>query len=330
LLGGWAALALAACTPSAPPPPPPKPRPPPDLQVAHLGDLLTAVGLEWLVLARPDQVLAIDWLRPALSRLLRQERLDLLARATGIDLRRAPDLALASYAPGGGNDSVIAYFVRHRHHRLEVERKFRERLTSEAVRSVEGHQLVASWGKIGLAERALGAIGPDIAAFQYGGDRRRGPVRIAILYAQGKLTVPTVKSDPVLGELERALGDAPLRALLPGPFEGEMARGARGLLAAADAIGATLSPTPARSLRLEVLLAGDFEAHPDSTAYLEGAWQDLAKSDLGHLLGLHRSLAPAVASATRAGLRLRAELDASELLRGLAAATIDDVRAIMQ
>ena len=53
-------------------------------------------------------------------------------------------------------------------------------------------------------------------------------------YALDKLKKsPTVMSDDPLKALAARLGPAPFRAFAVGPFEGELARGARGLLAGA-------------------------------------------------------------------------------------------------
>jgi len=280
--------------------------------------------------------MSLGWLRPSLARVLRDDRLDLLAKATGIDLRVVPELALASYRAGrgapAGQQSTVAYFVRHTRVQLDIERKFRERLTSRANRRVVGHQLVSVEGNIGLTHHSFVAVGPDVAGFQYGGDERRGPARIALLYAEGKLaTIPRALDDTALRGLHDRMGAPPLIALLPGPFEGTMARGARGLLGAASGLGAGLEPTSRQTLRLHVHLAGAFDpAATEATGYLEGAWQDLAQSDLGHLLGLHQPQSPPAIAASAHGLSLAVELDAARLLAGLAAATVDDVRLIMK
>jgi hypothetical protein len=332
-------LAPSGCSEVTPKPVvagPPPPAPKPDLHVPALTDLLTIARLEWLILIRPEELMALRWLRPSLARVLRDDRLDLLARATSIDLRAVPELALASYRPARGapegHKSTIAYFVRHRRPQLEVERKFRERLTSRAARRVVGHQLLSVGGNIGLTHHALVAIGPDVVGFQYGGDVDRGPARIALLYGQGKLaTVPKALQDPTLGGLHAAMGHPPLVVLLPGPFEGPMARGARGLLGAATGLAAGLTPTQRETLRLQVLLAGDFEPTGGAAAdYLEAAWHDLVTSDLGHLLGLHEPKSPAAVSSSPIGLGLVVELDPAKLLSGLSAATVDNVREMMK
>src|SRR5439155_26485756 len=155
----------------------------PDLEVARLTDLLTGAHLEWLVVIRPEELARIDWLKPSLGRLFKDDRLDLLARATGIQLREVPELALASYrqpasaaraADCAASDrcDAVAFLLRHRSDPLALERKFRERLTSGAERSEVGHQLVGMWGYIGRGARGFAAVGPHVVGYQYDGDRR--------------------------------------------------------------------------------------------------------------------------------------------------------------
>jgi hypothetical protein len=300
----------------------------PDLEVARLVDLLTSASLEWLVVLRPAELARLEWLKPSLARVFKDERLDALAKATGVQLRDTPELALASYRDATG-DSSIAYFLRHASDPLLLERKFRERLTSGEERNLVGHQLLAMWGLIGRAPHGFVSVGPHVVGYQYGGDRKRGPARIALLYAQGKLgRIPAALADPPLAALDQRITAAPVQAFFPGPFEGELARGARGLFGAATAVALALRPTPARSLGLEILVGGEFPAE-DAPRYLEGAFADLGKSDLGHLLGLGTPVAPVVVAAARDALSLRTELDAAALLAGLSAATSENVREIM-
>jgi hypothetical protein len=149
LLASLACL-LAGCRPPASPERELLPPALPDVEVARLSDLLTGAHLEWLVLMRPEELARIEWLKPSLGRVFKDDRLDLLAKATGIQLREVPELALASYRQPDGTDAV-AFLLRHRSDPLSLERKFRERLTSGAERSEVGHQLVGMWGLIGRA-----------------------------------------------------------------------------------------------------------------------------------------------------------------------------------
>lgn len=304
--------------------------------VPSLAGLLPFAGLKWLISLRPERLANTAWLRETVARLAEDERLDVLARATGLDLRAVPEMVLAGY--GGGADEVVMWLVRHRQDQLLVERRFRERLTGGESRSALGHQLVGVWGSVGTATRGFVSIGRDVAGFQYGGDRQRGPARIALLYAQDKLAkIPTALQEPALLRLDGELGLAPLKLLIPGPFDGDVARGLRGLMAGAYAIGASLSPTERQSLRLTALMVGDYDSagrpgadRQRAVELLRAAWDDFGKSDLGHLLGAHQPLAPPVVDASPSGLSLNVELDADAAFRGLRAATIDDARDIMR
>ena len=315
------------------------------IHLDHLEDALGAVGLGWLLLVEPETIHATPWLAPALGRMLRDERLDLFAAATGVDLRQVPELALASYpasappsldeapadALGEASDATFL-LCRTQSDPLAVERLFRERLTTSEHRSVAAEGVIHMSGNVGRKPQAFVAIGDDVVGFQYGGSRERGPARIAALLALDMLhDVPPALAPGELGPLARALGGAPLRALLPGPFEGPLARGARGLFGAALAVGAALSPTAGQTLQLDVVLVGDYAPEPARAAgVLTRAWHDVAASDLGHLLGIDAPVTPPTAAPDGGGLRLRAELDAAVLLDGLAAATVDNVRDILR
>jgi hypothetical protein len=112
-----------------------------------------------------------------------------------------------------------------------------------------------------------------------------------------------------------------------------MSRGARGLLAASTGVGVSLSPTDDHTLRLVVLIAGDYGDGEDLTKakeILRASYHDLATADLGHLLGLHEPVVDPVAIAVPFGLGLGVELDPDKLFRGLSAATIDDIEEIMK
>jgi hypothetical protein len=323
-------VALAACRP---PPPAPLPEPvepkapPPDREVAAVTDLLTSVGLEWALILDPPRLLAKPWLRAALSRVLDDERLDALAVTTSVDVTRARELVLCGY-----ENDVTAFFVRHPAEIELVERRFRDRLPRKMKRREWDHQLVTVWGTIGHTHHGYVAVGPDVSGFQYGGDQKRGPMTIAALYALDKLDgVPTVLADPLLARLVDG-STAPATFLMPGPFIGEAARGARGLFGAAEGVAVTLALGDDESVKVSVLLAGDYTDDDPSRplAFLERAWNDLASSDLGHLLGLHEPTSPPRASSMPIGLRLDVALRPGPLAAGLAAATMDDARDFLR
>jgi hypothetical protein len=296
--------------------------------IKALTDLLPGAPLRWVVTASPSSLLGVDWLKPSLARVLRDDRLDLLSQATGLDPRALEEACLASVGP---RDTTL-YLARHHGDALRIERLFRQRLTSGEKRSVDNEQLVRVTGNIGRQPHAFIALGQTVVGFQYGGDVDRGPARIALLYAARKLArVPTVAQDGLLGPLLAELGQAPVRGLLPGPFDVELAKGARGLLAAATAVGAAMTPTERRSLALVVLIDGDYQSDPSrALGTMRSAWSDVAQSDLGHLLGLHEPRTEPTLSAAPGRLRLEVELAPETLFAGLAAATMDNIREIMR
>src|SRR6185295_4064338 len=69
------------------------------------------------------------------------------------------------------------------------------------------------------------------------------PARVAELYAEGRLArSPSALHGSALATLPGTLGRAPLVFYAPGPFSGEWASGARGLLGAAVALGVAVTP----------------------------------------------------------------------------------------
>ena len=119
-------------------------------------------------------------------------------------------------------------------------------------------EIVRMTGKIGLTPHALALIGRTAVAYQEGGSLMKGPARVATLFAEGKLKrSPSVLSTEPLRSLAARFGDAPARAFARGPFEGELARGARGLLAGATAVGAAARPTARERIGLSIAVAGD-------------------------------------------------------------------------
>ncbi|MBM4357184.1 MAG: hypothetical protein FJ096_03655 [Deltaproteobacteria bacterium] len=320
---------LAACAPRHAVEAEVAPPPLPDRTIARLSDLVSTVGLEWLVVFRPRALFDVGWLRPSLGRVLKDEGLDALARTTGVQVRAASELAIASYRREGRDASAL-HLVRHTSSALDLERKFRERLTSGIERKDLGHQLLGVWGRVGRGERGFIAIGPDVAGFEYGGDSRRGPARIALLHAERRLqSSPTASTDEVVTPLSRLFEPAPAQAYLLGPFEGSAARGARGLLGGATGVGVALSPAADGVFALHVALEGDY-AEPETERFLRDSFADLGKSDLGALLGLDAPAAPVDVGRSAIGLELRTKLDAKRLLAGLAAALGDQAADLVR
>lgn len=345
-LSGVAASALSALgcgARPAPSPPAKAPATPPPLTVGALTDLLPLAGLRWIVLAKPRAIASIPWLIPAIGRVVPERRLDLFAAATAIDLRQAHEAAIASYggahaaaegddAGGAGAGGATMYLVRHAGDATAIERAFRGRLTSGEHRVVERTDLVRVSGATNKSEHALVVVGRDVVGVQEGGDLRRGPARVAALYAVGKLKrSPTALSRDPLRALDERFGGAPARAFAIGPFEGELARGARGLLAGATALGASARPSAREKIALVIAVAGDFATTgPKASEELLRAWNELADGSFGHLLGLDRPVDRPLATHAPGAVAVSVEIDPDKLASGLAAATGDRVEEMMR
>lgn len=325
------ALAAAGCAkPSPASAPAPKVDTPPPFHIGALTDLLPLAHLRWVVQAKPREIAAIPWLIPALGIVAPEPNLDRFKATTGLDLRQIPEAAIATYADEGGASTL--YLVRHTGDPKAVERLFRARLTGGEHRAVDRPDLVRVWGKIGQTPAALVVLGNDVMGFQFGGNLTRGPARIAGLYATDKLRrSPTLFAGAPLRALSTRIGEAPVRAFAVGPFEGDLAQGARGLLARATAVAATARPSGREGILAVIAVAGDFAttAEPASRALVR-AWTELADSSFGHLMGIDRPLQAPLPTHGPEAVSVMVEVDPEKLAKGIAAATSDRIDEIMR
>lgn len=332
LTGLLAGAGVAGCGAAPPPPPAPAAPPLPPLKTAGpLADLLPLAQLRWLILARPREIASLSFLIPAIGTVVPEENLDRFAAATGVDLRQIPEAAVALYADEAGAETLF-YLVRHNGDPATIERAFRESITAGAHRAEDRPDLLRVSGKIGAAQSTLVLIGRDILGVQQGGSAARGPARIAALYAEGKLKKsPTALGEEPLRSLIKRFGDAPLRALAPGPFQGELQRGARGLLAGATAIGASARPSAREGIAVSVAVAGDFSKSGEpASRELGGAWKELAAGSFGHLLGLDQPVQAPLTTFSPEAVACAVELDPQRLATGLRSATSAKIAEIMR
>ncbi|HVK67871.1 MAG TPA: hypothetical protein VM694_25600 [Polyangium sp.] len=325
-----AALASAATGCGAPAPVTKPATPEPPLAVPSLDGLLPLAGLRWVVLVHPHEITSIPWLVPFVGTVVSEARFNRFAKGTAVDLRRTPEAVVASYETKEGDATVE--FLRHTSDARAVERAFRDRLSGGATRAVDRTDLVRVSGKIGRATHAFAALGPDVVCFQQAGSIQRGPCRIASLFARGALSrVTRAFADPSLRALAERLGPAPARAFALGPFEGELARGARGLLAAATAIGAAARPSAREGILLSIAVAGDFSRTGEAASEeLAASWSDLAQGSFGHLLGLDVPVTAPLPTHAADAVAIAVELDPKKLAKGLADATSNEIDQIMR
>ncbi|WP_081426634.1 hypothetical protein [Sorangium cellulosum] len=332
VLGCVFGLALPACG-GAPGPPARQAPPLPPLATADLTRLLPQAGLRWLVLARPREIAAVPWLIPSIAIVAPEENVARHAGATGVDLRQVREAAIASYVSGeGAAGEARLYVARHSGDPRTIERLFRRRLTGKERRALDRPDVVRVTGDIGRAPHALVLLGPDVVGVQDGGSPLRGPARVASLYALGRLKrSPTALSEGPLAALAARFGPAPVRAFAPGPFDGELARGARGLLAAATAVGAAARPSAREGIALAIAVAGDFSTSGEAASEeLLLAWNELAHGSFGHLLGLDAPVEPPLATHAPDAVAIAVELNPRALARGLAAATGERIEEMLR
>jgi len=331
-LSAFAALISGCGSRTSTPAKPVAPKPRVALPISSLDLLVPLPSLRWLVVARPKEIAAITWLEPSLALLLDKERLDRSAEGMGFDLRTLPEAIWAGYRTEAGAEDASYQLVRHGNDPLSIERLFRDRLSSDVVRSIDDSQIVRVSGRIGKTAHVVATLGKDIVCLQQDGSLDRGPCRISALLAQGKLKrIHPVFHDAALRTLAKRFESAPLRLFAPGPFDGETGKGLRGLLAAATAIGAAFRPTDKQGIALEISVTGDFSTSGGEAAQkLASSWNDLAGRPLGHLLGLDAPVTPPFPKYSADVVSLDVELDPRKLAKGLADATSNQIREIMQ
>jgi hypothetical protein len=264
---------------------------------------------------RPKEIFSDPSLRSALSPLIPDDRLEAFAvRHGGVDLRRVADLAIAAYP-----EAMLA-LARVPVDPGRVETAFHARALTVEGRA-ESLGITRTWGSLGDQHEQIAVFGHQAVGLERG---KFGPLRAATLFAEGRLARarPALEADP-LAEAARKLGDAPMRAFAPGPFEGEWAHGLGGLLRATTAVGAaawTSQPAHAGAaeLRASVVVLGAWgDDAPAAGERLVAAFSALAKDPLGRLTGLDHPLSPARLSTEKDALRLDVTLDAAVLARGL-------------
>ena len=319
LLAG-AVLMSAGC--GAPPPPKPVPEiTEAPLHEGPLTDYVPAAGLRWMVVGSPRQLARHPSLRPAIGLLLPDTRLDAFAQGSGVELRNTEHALVAGF------DYATLYVVEPPN-AARVEERFRARLVTEPA-VVRPHPRVARVrGLVGKTPQTLLRVDDRLIAVSVGSAT---PARVVELFALEKLEKsPPALRGAALSTLPKDLGNAPLRFYAPGPFGQEWTRGARGLLAAAVAVGARVQPLPNGRVEVAIFVTGDWSKTAiEATSGLLAAWEDLANSGTGRLLGLKEPVSPARVDLKGDVLELRVELDAMTLARGLRAAVEADVWEIL-
>lgn len=315
-----AALAIAGCG-STPPAKPAAPKPPPPpLHHGPVTDYVPAAGLRWMVVGSPRRIAADTRLRDALVVLLPDERLDKFARGTGVDIRRIESAAAAGFDLG-----TLYAWAPPASSMPAVTARFRERIVSGEHRAQPHPAIERTSGIIGATPEALLQVGDEFAAVAVGDLTL---IRVAEAFARERLhSSPAALKGAALTTLEPVPSSSVATFYAPGPFTGEWARGARGLLANALAMSVSLTPADAGKARIELQLAGDFTV--SGGAELKLAFDDLTTSPIGKLLALDQSADAPVISEKDQRLYLDVDVDLAPIARGLHAAVAADIWEIM-
>ncbi len=323
-----ASLALAlllGCGPSTPPPPPAPP--PVPLHLAPACDLAPAAGLSWVIEASPRAIAQAPDLIPAIALVVPEDRLRAFAASHGgVDLRQIEDLCVARY-----KDTTLAV-ARTPFDPARVTSAFEERSTKPTVRAtvVPNPVVVRLSGEVHTEPQQLLVFGREALALEQG---KAGPLRASEAFALGRLrrASPALRG-AALSRAAQVLGDAPIRAFAPGPFEGETAQGLGGLLRASTAIAVAATPVQgAPRIAVRLVLTGAWgEDAAVAGERLAAAVHVVSESPVGRLFGLDRPLeGPRVRSAPEA-LVLEATYDADALARGVHDALDAEVGEIMR
>lgn len=297
--GALFAFALFACAGAPPPPPPPPPVP--------VHGLLPA-SATLVVLAEPSRIVAEPHLREVFDALFPGDRLDAFRAHNGIDPRTLEALAYAEYASGTVlairgpfNARVAVGEMAHRMVPVESESDepyFRRAGTYAGARrdavAIDAHTLLVVTGPPTLTQAALRTEG------------RRA-----------------LDGD---GEALRASLGAELVVIWPEPLGFPPDTGVGMIFAEEQALGVSVAPTGA-GIRVVAEAVGEFP--PGIEGNLRSLYGSLARSDLGHQLGMLEAEESFDAQVTVHGVRASVEVPTSTLVHGLRALLVAELAEIV-
>lgn len=307
------AIALAVTTgcgskPAAPPAPPPVP-----LHLAPACDLVPGAGLAWLVDVKPRALTQEPELIPVIGAVVPEARFRAYAEAHGgVDPRQVQEVCVGRFK---ASTLVSAHVPIDP---AKVEASFTERSAAPPTRTlvVANPPVVRLDGEVLGEPQHLTIFGREHVAFETG---KLSSLRAAEAFALGRLK----RSSPALATkalapVATALGDAPVRVFVPGPFEGELASGLGGLLRATTAVGLSARAAGAGGrISVRVVLAGAWgeDAEP-ARERLAAAAHVLSETALGRMLGVNRPLEGPTARVASDAIVLDATYDGMRIAEG--------------
>lgn len=317
-LAVWA----GSCAP-APPKTPPVAAVTPARPLHHgpLSDFVSAASLRWLVLVRPQQILAEPELGRAVLEIVSERRFDAFQESSGVDLRKLPSAAIAGFPYATLYLAEVPSGVA-----INTRRLFSERLLAGAVTRQPRPALTRITGVVGQTPETLLTIDERAIAVAVGDPIQ---AKIAEAYAEERLkNSPTALHGAALSSLPDLFAGNAAVLFAPGPFADEWQRAAGGLLESAVAVGIAARPTGAGKLATTICLAGAWgDSAADAASRLGSAWTTFAQSSAGRLFDLRET---AEVTAEPELLTLHVELDLEPLVRGLRASVLGDVTQILR
>ena len=325
-LSALCALALCcvvACAPTArqvPPRPPAASKPPVPLHQGPLSDFISAASLRWLVLVRPQQLLANAELAQGISQIVSSRRFEAFAESSGVDLRLLPAAAIAGFPYATSYLAEVPKGVA-----AQARDHFSERLLAGSVSKHPRAALQRITGVIGQTPETLLTIDERVVAVTVGDPMQ---AKIAEAYAEGRLkNSPTALRGAALSTLPDLFADNSVVLYAPGPFADEWQRAAGGLLQSTVAVAIAARALEHGKIATTVCLAGAWgDSANEAADRLSAAWTTFAKSSAGHLFELPQS---AQVIANPELLTLHVELDLDALIRGLRASVLSDITQIL-
>lgn len=320
----WLLLTAAWATACAAPADKPRtaqsqPAPTP-LHRGPLTDFVSAAGLRWLLVIKPQQLLSEPALEQAISHIIPTSRFEAFAQSSGVDLRVLPEAGIAGFPYStlylAELPSGVAPLARAR---------FSERLLEGAVSKQPHPALARISGVIGQTPETLLTVDDRLLAISVGDPV---PAKIAEAYARKRLpNSPPALRGAALSTLPELISDNVAVLFAPGPFADEWQRAAGGLLQSTVAIAIAAQPIEHGKLATTIYLSGAWQDSANDAARRLGvAWSTFARSSAGRLFELND--VPEI-SANPELLQLRVELDLDALVRGVRASVLADLSQIL-
>jgi hypothetical protein len=286
-----------------------------------LSDFVSAASLRWLVLVRPQQILAEPALGQAILQIVSERRFDAFQESSGVDLRKLPSAAIAGFPYATLYLAEVPSGVAARARTL-----FSERLLEGAVTKQPRPTLTRITGVVGQTPETLLTIDERAIAVAVGDPIQ---AKIAEAYAEERLkNSPTALHGAALSSLPDLFASNAAVLFAPGPFADEWRRAAGGLLESTVAVAIAARPLGPSKLATTLCLAGAWgDSAAEAASRLGAAWTAFAKSSAGRLFELRET---AEVTAEPELLTLHVELDLEPLVRGLRASVLGDVTQILR